>query len=120
MRSVPRFLRYARPYLHHVLGATFFGVLKFTLPATTAIAIRFMTDRLVAPAGTPPADFSFRLTERYLHWMAGVLPASWGLTAPYWSSEERWSAWNAARLATRFASRRRRSAMSSASRTACS
>src|SRR5262249_32734659 len=81
--TVLRVLRYARPDLHHVLGATFFGILKFTLPATTAIALRFMTDRLVTGSEAAPEDVTFRLTARTLAWLAGVLPASWGLAGSW-------------------------------------
>jgi len=59
MSSVPeppasalrRFLRYVEPYWLLIVGATLCGILKFTLPAAFAIALRFMTDRLVPQFG---------------------------------------------------------------------
>ena len=49
--ALRRFLRYVKPYWLLIVGATLCGVLKFTLPAAFAIALRFMTDRLVPQFG---------------------------------------------------------------------
>lgn len=80
-----RFLRYVRPYAWLIIGATLAGVLKFTLPAALAIALRYMTDRLVPQAGAAvrPADPVFRATEQYLAWVASHLPADWHATTPW-------------------------------------
>jgi len=82
---VRRFLRYVRPYGWLIIGATLAGVLKFTLPAAFAIALRYMTDRLVPRAGATlqPTDLVFSATERYLAWVASHLPADWHATTPW-------------------------------------
>jgi ABC-type multidrug transport system fused ATPase/permease subunit len=82
---VRRFLRYVRPYAWLLVGATLAGVLKFTLPAAFAIALRYMTDRLVPRFGAAvqPTDPVFSATERYLAWVASHLPAGWGATTPW-------------------------------------
>jgi ATP-binding cassette, subfamily B, putative efflux pump len=83
--ALPRFLRYVKPYWPLIAGATLCGILKFTLPAAFAVALRFMTDRLVpqfshAPAPTDPV---FRFTADYLDWMAAKLPAAWNMSGPW-------------------------------------
>jgi len=82
---VRRFLRYVRPYTWLLVGATLAGVLKFILPAAFAIALRYMTDRLVPQFGAAPqpTDPVFTLTERYLAWAASRLPAHWDATTPW-------------------------------------
>jgi len=82
---VRRFLGYVRPYSWLLVGATLAGVLKFTLPAAFAIALRFMTDRLVPHYGSSiqPADPVFKGTEHYLDWVAAHLPAGWDASAPW-------------------------------------
>ena len=87
MRPPPvrRFLRYVRPYAWLLVGATLAGVLKFTLPAAFAIALRYMTDRLVPQFGAAPqpTDPVFSATERYLAWVASHLPAGWDASTPW-------------------------------------
>jgi subfamily B ATP-binding cassette protein MsbA len=82
---VRRFLRYVRPYAWLLAGATLAGVLKFTLPAAFAIALRYMTDRLVPQFGAAlqPTDPVFAATERYLSWVASHLPAGWDASTPW-------------------------------------
>ncbi len=82
---VRRFLRYVRPYAWLLIGATLAGVLKFTLPAAFAIALRYMTDRLVPQFGAAvqPTDPVFSATERYLAWVASQLPAGWDAATPW-------------------------------------
>ena len=82
---VRRFLRYVRPYGWLLVGATLAGVLKFTLPAAFAIALRFMTDRLVPQFGgsVRPTDPVFTATERYLSWISSLLPAGWNSGTPW-------------------------------------
>jgi hypothetical protein len=61
-------MAYVRPYWLQLLGAAFCGILKFILPATTAVSLRFLTDKL-APndrAHSGHSDFTFRFTENYL------------------------------------------------------
>jgi subfamily B ATP-binding cassette protein MsbA len=59
--------------------ATSFGILKFLLPATMAIAMRFVTDHLLPhPPGMKEAsDPSFQLTLSYLNWLSPKLPDTW-------------------------------------------
>ena len=86
--AVRRFLRYVRPYLWLLVGATVAGIFKFTLPAAFAIALRYMTDRLVPQFGAAlqPSDPVFALTERYLAGVAGILPAQWQAGTPWANS----------------------------------
>jgi subfamily B ATP-binding cassette protein MsbA len=81
-----RFLAYVGPYWLLILGATLCGVLKFTLPAAFALVLRFMTDRLAPQAGATgaPTDAVFTTTERYVHWVAAHLPASWSAGNGLW------------------------------------
>jgi ABC-type multidrug transport system fused ATPase/permease subunit len=74
-----------RPYAGLLIGATLAGVLKFTLPAAFAIALRYMTDRLVPRAGVAvqPTDPVFSATERYLAWVASHLPPGWHALTPW-------------------------------------
>jgi hypothetical protein len=46
-RSLRRFLAYVRPYYGMIARATGAGMLKFVLPSTMALSLRFLTDRLV-------------------------------------------------------------------------
>lgn len=77
--SLRRFLAYVKPYWRILALATSCGILKFLLPATMAISMRFVTDHLL-PHGTSSGeakDPSFQLTLRYLNWLSPKLPASW-------------------------------------------
>jgi ATP-binding cassette, subfamily B, putative efflux pump len=69
--AILRFLRYVRPYIWLIAGAVFCGVLKFVLPASVAIAQRYIVDNLAgkAPAHND-ADFSYRWTMDYLAWVS--------------------------------------------------
>lgn len=77
--SLRRFLAYVKPYWRLLVLATSCGILKFLLPATMAISMRFVTDHLLPHStGTKEAtDPSFQLTLHYLNWLSPKLPASW-------------------------------------------
>lgn len=77
--SLRRFLAYVKPYWRALALATSCGILKFLLPATMAIALRFVIDHLLPHgAGAGEAtDASFQLTLNYLNWLSAKLPASW-------------------------------------------
>ncbi|MEO8204628.1 MAG: ABC transporter ATP-binding protein [Chthoniobacterales bacterium] len=81
--SLFRFLRYVYPYRWLVAGATICGTLKFALPASLAISLRFVTDRLAHTPDNHPKDALFKWTESYLHWLGGLFPASWHLTSDW-------------------------------------
>jgi ABC-type multidrug transport system fused ATPase/permease subunit len=59
--------------------------LKFILPASIAIAQRFVIDRLVPTLQTQheQTDFSYRGTISYLEWASTQLPARWGTNTPW-------------------------------------
>jgi ABC-type multidrug transport system fused ATPase/permease subunit len=79
-RSLTRFLRYVWPYYGLLARATACGMLKFVLPSTMALALRFITDRLVPgalQAGNEPQDIVARSIDRYLTWLGGLLGARW-------------------------------------------
>jgi ATP-binding cassette, subfamily B, putative efflux pump len=83
--TLSRFLAYVWPYWGIILGATCAGMLKFVLPSTMALSLRFITDRLVlaatggassaAPAAAPDAVASG--IESYLTWLGGRLGNWW-------------------------------------------
>lgn len=83
--TLSRFLAYVRPYWSLLLGATVAGMLKFVLPSTMALALRFITDRLVSTAGegasaaarAGPSDAVARCLDSYLTWLGGRLGAGW-------------------------------------------
>ncbi|HEY0076491.1 MAG TPA: hypothetical protein VGB77_20550, partial [Abditibacteriaceae bacterium] len=73
--SLMRFLGYVRPYAGLISGAVLAGILKFTLPASLAVALRFVTDRLVPTGRAEGAhDASYAFTLNYLNWAAQWLP----------------------------------------------
>jgi subfamily B ATP-binding cassette protein MsbA len=81
-RSLWRFMGYVRPYIGLCAAAALCGLMKFVLPASTAISLRFLADRLAPTASATQAgkaDFTYRWTETYLNWLAHTLPASWEL-----------------------------------------
>jgi len=77
--SLRRFLAYVKPYWRLLVVVTSCGILKFLLPATMAIAMRFVTDHLL-PHGDGAGvatDPSFQLTLQYLNWLSAKLPVTW-------------------------------------------
>jgi ABC-type multidrug transport system fused ATPase/permease subunit len=83
--TLSRFLAYVWPYRRLLLGATCAGMLKFLLPSTMALSLRFLTDRLV-PAATAggsgaaraaPSDEVTGAIDSYLTWLGGRLGAWW-------------------------------------------
>jgi ABC-type multidrug transport system fused ATPase/permease subunit len=82
--SLARFLAYVWPYSGLIARATGCGMLKFILPSTMALSLRFLTDRLV-PAQTtsaaPPGDIIAASFDRYLGWFGQIL-------GPFWTTPE--------------------------------
>jgi ATP-binding cassette, subfamily B, putative efflux pump len=85
--ALVRFLAYVRPYTRLICLATVCGMAKFILPSTMALTLRFITDRLVAPAAGATtdgrsSDVIVRGFDAYLRWATKLLPAasrtSWG------------------------------------------
>ncbi len=79
--SLVRFLGYVRPYIGLISGAVIAGILKFTLPASLAVALRFVTDKLV-PSGRAEGthDVSYNFTLNFLNWVAKLLPGAFWRT----------------------------------------
>src|SRR5947207_1626696 len=79
-RALVRFLSYVRPYTRLIALATLCGMAKFILPSTMALTLRFITDRLISPAGGAgdggSRDVIVRGFEAYLGWATKLLPAS--------------------------------------------
>ncbi|MDQ3813019.1 MAG: ABC transporter ATP-binding protein/permease [Armatimonadota bacterium] len=71
---------YVKPYAGLLAIATFCGILRFILPASLAVALRFVTDKLVARQQMELGheDVSFRGTVAYLNWLSDLLPPGWG------------------------------------------
>jgi subfamily B ATP-binding cassette protein MsbA len=80
-------LGYVRPYANLILLATFCGIFKLCVPATMAIAQRYVVDELVPNlnGGTPPAhqDFSYIWANTFIKWVGRCLPQSWHASAPW-------------------------------------
>ncbi|MBS2035997.1 ABC transporter ATP-binding protein [bacterium] len=81
-----RFMGYVHPHSTTIMLTLVSGLLKFLLPLTMAVSVRFLTDRIARAPGAPDdTDWSFRFTERFLIWFSGVLPwridpdSPWGL-----------------------------------------
>src|SRR3954471_13318264 len=77
-----RFLAYVRPYHRLIALATVCGMAKFILPSTMALTLKFITDRLVAPAGgaaggATSSDVIARGFDAYLGWATTLLPVGW-------------------------------------------
>jgi ABC-type multidrug transport system fused ATPase/permease subunit len=83
--SLFRFLAYVWPYTGLIVRATGAGMLKFILPSTMALSLRFLTDRLVpaqtAAATPPPTDIIASTFDRYLNWFGHLL-------GPFWATPE--------------------------------
>ena len=80
-KSLRRFLRYVYPYMGLITGATFCGVLKFIMPSTMALSVKYLTDRLagdkLSAAHATRSDAVANVLDRYTAWMTHQLPASW-------------------------------------------
>jgi ABC-type multidrug transport system fused ATPase/permease subunit len=82
--SLSRFLAYVWPYSGLIARATGCGMLKFILPSTMALSLRFLTDRLVpaqVTAAAPPSDIIAASFDRYLSWFGNIL-------GPFWATPE--------------------------------
>ena len=82
--SLGRFLTYVWPYTGLIVRATGCGMLKFILPSTMALSLRFLTDRLVpaqTTAAAPPGDIIALSFDRYLSWFGEIL-------GPFWATPE--------------------------------
>ena len=79
-QALRRFLRYVYPYMGLISLATLAGVMKFLLPSTMALSLKYLTDYLAKTTGTHRATASDAVAltlERYVRWMSAHLPASW-------------------------------------------
>ena len=67
--SLVRFLGYVWPYWGLIASAVFAGILKFILPASLAVSLRFVTDKLVPTGRAEGAhDASYAFTLNFLNW----------------------------------------------------
>jgi ATP-binding cassette, subfamily B, putative efflux pump len=71
------------PYSGLIARATGCGMLKFILPSTMALSLRFLTDRLVPAQVTAaaPSDIIAASFDRYLSWFGNIL-------GPFWATPE--------------------------------
>ena len=83
--ALGRFMAYVWPYSWTIGMATLCGILKFILPASLAVTLRFITDNIVPQthAAHEHGDISYRSTITYLNWMARILPPNWHATSPW-------------------------------------
>jgi ATP-binding cassette, subfamily B, putative efflux pump len=78
-KGLRRFLKYVYPYWALIVGATGAGILKFLLPSTMALSLKYLTDHLAGEHGGRTASDAIAATlERYVRWVSGALPANWG------------------------------------------
>ncbi|MBK7863998.1 MAG: ABC transporter ATP-binding protein [Archangiaceae bacterium] len=79
--ALRRFFEYVWPYAGLMWLATLAGMLKFVLPSTTALALKFLTDRLVPTmsGGQPQgkSDVVVRAIDALLFNFSHLLPAGW-------------------------------------------
>jgi subfamily B ATP-binding cassette protein MsbA len=79
--SLRRFMHYVKPYVSLLLLATACGIFKLCVPATMAVAQRYVVDELVpgvnGSAAPADHDFSYRWANAFVHWVAGGLPQNW-------------------------------------------
>jgi subfamily B ATP-binding cassette protein MsbA len=81
--ALKRFFEYVWPYSGLLAAATAAGMLKFVLPSTTALALKFLTDRLVptmsgSDSGAQSrSDVVVRVIDALLIRLSGMLPKSW-------------------------------------------
>jgi len=81
-RAIRRFLGYVRPHLGLIGLATLCGMVKFILPSSMALTLKFITDRLVGAHGggaaaEPGGDVIARALDDYLAFAARLLPPGW-------------------------------------------
>jgi hypothetical protein len=78
---------YVKPYAGLILIATTCGIFKLCVPATMAIAQRYVVDELVPGlnGGTAPVhhDFSYIWANTFIKWAGRHLPPGWHASAPW-------------------------------------
>jgi len=68
--SLLRFLRYVAPHKWYIAGAAFAGILKFGIPLAFPLALKYLTDVVLARDPAAVGESTNRLVER---WCAGML-----------------------------------------------
>jgi subfamily B ATP-binding cassette protein MsbA len=85
--SLRRFLNYVQPYTILLLFATACGIFKLCVPATMAVAQRYVVDELVpglnGKAAPASHDFSYRWANSFVQWTARQLPQNWHAGTPW-------------------------------------
>lgn len=71
--ALPRFLRYVLPHKWYIIGAAATGVLKFVIPLAFPLALKYLTDVVVARDPAAVGEATNRLLER---WCTTVLHAA--------------------------------------------
>ena len=88
--ALRRFMRYVWPYTPTLALAVLCGILKFILPCTMALSLKYLIDRLdpakLAQSHSTKTDAVAHLLDRYTMWMSGELPAKWqGVPGTFWT-----------------------------------
>ncbi len=85
--SLRRFMDYVKPYASLLLIATACGIFKLCVPATMAVAQRYVVDELVPGLNGKSApvsqDFSYRWANAFMQWAASKLPPAWHADTPW-------------------------------------
>jgi subfamily B ATP-binding cassette protein MsbA len=80
-------MSYVKPYANLLLLATACGIFKLCVPATMAVAKRYVVDELVPGLGGKAApashDFSYRWANAFVQWAARHLPPAWQAGTPW-------------------------------------
>jgi subfamily B ATP-binding cassette protein MsbA len=79
--ALRRFMRYVEPYIGVIAMAVLAGILKFILPCTMALSLKYLIDRLdpvkFASSHATKTDIVARTLDRYTLWLSAHLPVSW-------------------------------------------
>ena len=88
-KALRRFLRYVFPYSSLIIAATLCGIVKFLLPSTMALSLKYLTDHLATSTShlKTSSDVIARGLDAYVHWVSRQLPASW-------QADSSWGAFN--------------------------
>ncbi len=92
-KSLRRFLAYVKPYWVLIVLATLCGIMKFLLPSTMALSVKYLTDRLAPAVGLPApnsatnpeakSDIIAQGIDNYIQWTAAHLPGTWRATGSW-------------------------------------
>src|SRR5882724_7723230 len=72
--SLFRFLTYVAPHKWYIAGAAATGVLKFVIPLAFPLALKYLTDIVLARDSAAAGESTNRLVERWCAWVLQSAP----------------------------------------------